>query len=153
MHLYLLRHGQAEPQRQPDAERRLTEIGKQEVRRVAHQFAAKNIHLAASYYSPYVRTTETCELFMQEAAQMIKPEPQPVLVPQSRASDVLRWLRDVKADHVLLVTHNPLVSEILAVLSGQEPENMHIFATSELNALECEGVSIGGGTLQFRLYP
>lgn len=153
MHLYLLRHGQAEPYRQPDAERALTGIGKQEVEKVARLFAARGIVLTQCFYSPLVRTTQTCEVFMRTAGQAIEPEPLSLLTHEHRASEVMGFLRSVQSEHLLLVTHNPLVSELLAVLTGVDPDRMHVFATSELQALRVTAVAPAGAETIFQLLP
>ncbi|HTQ98475.1 MAG TPA: phosphohistidine phosphatase SixA [Candidatus Acidoferrum sp.] len=153
MNLYLLRHGQAEPHNRQDAQRALVEAGRREIASVARRFAAKGITLTSCFYSPFVRTTQTCELFVHEAKLAVKPEPLAVLLPTHRALQVMEFLRTLDSQHVLLVTHNPLVSELLAVLTATDLDSMHIFATGELNAVHCDAVVHGGGTLQFRLDP
>lgn len=153
MNLYLLRHGQAEPYRHADAERALTLLGKQEVEKVARLFAEKHITLTRCYYSPLVRTTQTCQLFMHNSGQTIQAEPLSLLTHEHRASEVLGFLRGVESADVLLVTHNPLVSELLAVLTGVDTDRMHVFTTSELQALHLEVVAIGGAERLFQLQP
>jgi phosphohistidine phosphatase SixA len=52
---------------------------------------------------------------------------------------------------VLLVSHNPLVSELLAVLTDTDHANLHIINTSELNVLAVDVPARGLGTLLYRL--
>ncbi len=151
MNLYLLRHGEAEPRHYDDSLRALTSHGKQEVINVARQFAKHNITLTSCFHSPYTRTTQTCALFLAESGIAIKAEPLSLLTPNHRALQVLAFLRTMQSEHVLLVTHNPLVSELLAVLTDTEVETMHIFSTSELDAVECQACTAGGGVVSFRL--
>ncbi len=56
MKLWVLRHGQAEPQRSSDAERNLTAHGRQEVLHSAAHLIGQP--LAAIYASPYVRAQQ-----------------------------------------------------------------------------------------------
>jgi phosphohistidine phosphatase len=151
MNLYLLRHGDAEPRQSDDPQRALTHRGRLDVQSVAREFAARGITLSACYYSPFLRTAQTCSLFLAEAEQTVKSEPLPLLTPGHRASQVLGFLQRIGAEDVLLVTHNPLVSELMAVLTDTPIDSMHIFATSELSVLTCETVSRGGASLRFRL--
>jgi phosphohistidine phosphatase len=151
MNLYLLRHGEAEPRHYDDSLRALTSHGKQEVINVAKQFAKQDIALTACFHSPYTRTTQTCALFLAESASTVKSEPLMLLTPNHRAVQVLAFLRSLQSEHVLLVTHNPLVSELLAVLTDTDIEMMHIFSTSELNAVHCQACVEGGGMLSFGL--
>jgi phosphohistidine phosphatase len=153
MHLYLLRHGEAEPRHYDDAQRVLTSHGQQEVINVARQFAKRNIALTRCFHSPFVRTIQTSDLFLTESGSRIKSDPLVLLTPSHRALQVLAFLGSLKAEHVLLVTHNPLVSELLAVLTNTEIETMHIFSTSELDAVDCQACTTGGGELSFRLQP
>ena len=151
MNLYLLRHGEAEPQHYDDSLRALTSHGKQEVVDVARQFAKLDIKLTASFYSPFTRTTQTCSLFLSEYGSTVKSEPLILLTPSHRALQVLAFLRSLQAQQVLLVTHNPLVSELLAVLTNTEIDSMHIFSTSELVAVRCHDCTAGGGEMAFSL--
>lgn len=151
MNLYLLRHGEAEPRQYDDPQRALTAKGRQEVQQVAQQFAARGIGLDACYFSPYLRTSQTCALFLAEAGLAQKAESLELLTPEHRAIEVLSQLQQLAANNVLLVTHNPLVSELMAVLTDTALSDMHIFATAELNALACETVSRGGASVLFRL--
>ncbi len=151
MNLYLLRHGDAEPRQYDDPQRALTPRGRLDVQSVAREFATRGVTLSACYHSPFLRTAQTCSLFLAEAGIAVKPEPLSLLTPNHRASQVLGFLQRLAAEEVLLVTHNPLVSELMAVLTDTAIETMHIFATSELDALACETVSRGGASLRFRL--
>lgn len=151
MNVYLLRHAEAEPRQYDDPQRSLTSRGRLEVQQVAQQFAARGIKLDACFYSPYLRTTQTCAQFLAEAGIVQKAEPLELLTPVHRASQVLSYLQRLAASDVLLVTHNPLVSELMSLLTDTPLNEMHIFATAELNALACETVSRGGASLQFRL--
>jgi phosphohistidine phosphatase len=151
MNLYLMRHGEAEPLEHEDAPRCLTALGKLNVKDVARQFALRDIALTACLHSPYLRTTQTCTLFLAELAASVQPQVLELLTPETRAADVLNYLQTLQAEHVLVITHNPLVSELLTILTDSEIRTMHIFATSELNALHCATVSRGGASLQFRL--
>lgn len=151
MNLYLLRHGEAEARQYDDPTRALTEYGRLDVQDVARQFAARNIALDVCLHSPYLRTTQTAEVFLGSLKASIYSQATPVLTPNHRALQVLEHLRALQAEHVLLVTHNPLVSELFAVLTDTDLQSMHIFNTSELNAVHCPAVSVGGGTPQFRL--
>jgi phosphohistidine phosphatase SixA len=81
------------------------------------------------------------------------PEPVQTLTPEHRAQEVLALLQTLQQDHVLLVGHNPLISEVLALLTHGEVSHMHIVAAGELNAVHCDVIGPGGGKQQFRLLP
>jgi phosphohistidine phosphatase len=154
MHLYLLRHGEAEPQSREDSTRALAARGKLDVDAVAGQFASRDILLTHCYYSPYLRTTQTAQVFLNTLNSSVKLEPLTLLTPDKRAKSVIGFLDTLdtlQAQHVLLVTHNPLVSELLALLTDGDIPNMHVCATSELNALTLAIPAIGQGQLLFRV--
>jgi phosphohistidine phosphatase len=151
MHLYLLRHGEAEPHSREDSTRALTPRGKLDVEAVAHQFADREISLTHCYYSPYLRTTQTAQVFLNAIKSSVKPNPLTLLIPDERAKSVIGFMDTLQAEHVLLVTHNPLVSELLALLTDGDVPNMHVCATSELNALELVIPALGQAQLLFRL--
>jgi phosphohistidine phosphatase len=153
MKLYLLRHGEAESRALNDASRELTARGRSEVTDVAHQFAARNIHLQRCFASPYIRAAQTAALFLPEAQQGIAIESTPVLMPEVRASVVMDFLEGVREQEVLLVSHNPLVSELHALLTDGNISNMHILGTSELICIEFDVIGLGMGRSPFRLVP
>jgi phosphohistidine phosphatase len=151
MNLYLLRHGEAEPRQYDDPTRSLTELGTRDVKSVARQFATRGITLDLCLHSPYLRTTQTASTFLAELNCKVNARAESMLTPDHRALPVLQTLRALTEQNVLLVTHNPLVSEMLAVLTDTDLQSMHIVGTSELNALHCVDLSQGGGQPQFRL--
>lgn len=153
MHLYLLRHAEAVPRRFADAERELTAHGQWEVDAVARQFTQRGIVLDACFCSPYRRTTQTAAAFLERIGSTLVPEFSEWLTPERRARDVLAWLEAVAAEHVLIVSHNPLVSELLAVLTGRSEPELHIMSTCEMNALHVDLVGVGQARLLFRLAP
>lgn len=153
MHLYLLRHGEAEVRAHDDAGRQLTARGQQHIRQVARQFAARNVKLDRCFVSPYARAGQTAELFLQHAGQTLVAEITAVLIPEVRASEVMSFLESVKGQHVLLVSHNPLLSELNALLTAGDIAQMHILGTSELVCIDVDVIGLGMGTAPFRLLP
>lgn len=153
MKLYLLRHGEAESRAHDDASRELTARGRSDITDVAHRFAARNIQLQRCFASPYARAQQTAALFLPEAKQTIAIESTPVLMPEVRASIVMDFLEGVREQEVLLVSHNPLVSELNALLTDGDISQMHILGTSELICIEFDVVGLGMGRSPFRLNP
>ncbi|HEY0962871.1 MAG TPA: phosphohistidine phosphatase SixA [Pseudomonadales bacterium] len=153
MKLYLLRHGEAETRAHNDPGRELTARGRSEVTDVAHRFAERNIQLQRCFVSPYVRAAQTAALFLSEAKQDVVAETTPVLMPEVRASNVMDFLEGVREQEVLLVSHNPLVSELHALLIDGDISHMHILGTSELICIEFDVIGLGMGRSPFRLIP
>lgn len=153
MMLYLLRHGEAEPHAVNDAARRLTSRGRQEVDSVARQFLVNKLPLQLCICSPYVRAVQTAERFLDHVAPDLGLSQDPLLAPDVRAGETMRLLETLQAEHVLLVSHNPLLSELNALLTEGSISHMHILSTSELVAISIDVIGLGMGRTVLRLAP
>jgi phosphohistidine phosphatase len=153
MMVYLLRHGEAEPQAADDSQRRLTPRGRQHVDSVARQFLSNKLPLRQCISSPYVRAKQTAELFLEQVAPGLPLQQNPLLTPDVRASELMKLLETVQAEQLLLVGHNPLLSELFALLTDGSVSQMHILATSELVAISIDVIGLGMGKTVLRLAP
>jgi phosphohistidine phosphatase len=154
MNLYLLRHGEAEARAHNDPARQLTVKGRSDVEHVARQFAARQLPLEQCFVSPYVRAAQTAELFIEQLSSSVSCTTTELLVPEVRASTVIDFLgKNIDRQHVLLVSHNPLLSELNALLTEGNINDMHILATSELVCISLDVIGLGMGTTPFRLLP
>jgi phosphohistidine phosphatase len=132
MKLWVLRHGEAEPYgSRPDSERALTAHGREEALRSAAQLIGQPI--SAIYASPYLRAQQTAELVRE--ALGFEPDIRTVewLTPDNRPQAVAEQL--VSVDYALLVSHNPLVGNLLGYLQHghvQEPEAVKTAGLAEL---------------------
>jgi phosphohistidine phosphatase len=115
--IWLLRHGEAEPHgTRPDPERRLTTRGESQSRAAGRAIVALGDDFGAVLSSPRVRALDTARL----AAGTWGGEPQ-VHEPLSSgfgARDALEALRSSGGERVLLVGHEPDLSNIVAELTG-----------------------------------
>ena len=153
MYIHILRHGEAEARSFGDSTRKLTSRGQQEVENVGHQFADRKITLDRVFVSPFTRARQTAAHFLEIVQPGIKQEISEFLTPEHRAHEVLTVLQGMEGSHVLLVSHNPLVSELFALLTEGDLCERHILGTSELVSIESTIVGPGTGTLQFMLKP
>ncbi|MGE7964578.1 phosphohistidine phosphatase SixA [Pseudomonas sp. QTF5] len=150
MKLWVLRHGEAEPHgTRPDSERALTVKGREEVLRTAAQLIGQP--LTAIYASPYHRAQETAEIV--RTALGFAPEIRTVdwLKPDNYPQAVAEQL--VSVDHALLVSHNPLVGNLLGYLQHghvQEPEKV---GTAGLAELEGDELLVGAMKLNGIKHP
>jgi phosphohistidine phosphatase len=129
MTLYLMRHGEAEPQRTTDAARQLTPRGEETARAVAAGLARLGLapHIA---HSPYVRATQTAQIV--GAALHVTPTVSPALAPDEPVLSMLAMLRAAAAGDVLIVSHMPLLPK-LALHLLQHPLQ---FGTATVAAIE-----------------
>lgn len=137
MDIFIMRHGEAEAYREPDATRSLTAVGEQQAdcsarwlqRQVGQQDNGGHIDLVM--VSPYLRAQQTMKRVLQQVShqQMIVnddiiPDGKPQLV-----ADHLVLLAETRRS-VLLVSHMPFVSFLSQELLGHgEPPS---FATGDI---------------------
>lgn len=132
MKIWVLRHGEAEPYgSRPDSERALTARGRDEVLHSAAQLMGQP--LTAIYASPYLRAQQTAQIVRDalgfapdiRTVEWLTPDNDPLHVAEQLAT----------TDNVLLVSHNPLVGNLLGYLQHghvQQPETVHTATLAEL---------------------
>jgi phosphohistidine phosphatase len=125
--LTLLRHAQAFPARpgQHDFERPLDDVGLRQLRERAPAFASacRDFPVERCLYSPALRTTTTANAFgtaIGLARTDLVPEPMLYEIEGPAFLDLLRQTPDT-IRHLLVVGHNPTLSEIAWRLSPGAP--------------------------------
>jgi phosphohistidine phosphatase len=119
MEIYVLRHGIAEDARpgQPDAERPLTEEGRDRLRRVLKSARGTQPSLILS--SPYRRARETAAVAAEALGYTGKVVCTRALEPEASPYDAWEEIRAREGEaSVLLATHEPLASSLVAFLLG-----------------------------------
>lgn len=134
MKLWILRHGEAEPRAKSDAERRLTSHGREQVLYSAALLLGQP--LQAILVSPYVRAQQTAAL-VQETLDF----PQPLrtvawLTPESSVREAITELEQLGFEHVLLVSHQPLVGALVGMLEHGHLQQPAAMSTASLAELE-----------------
>ncbi len=130
--LWLLRHGEAEPHgARTDADRRLTERGEEQARAAGRALAALGLRFQAVMTSEKVRALDTATL----ACAPLGVEPV-VFAPLADGFDAADGRGLVAEDErVLVVGHNPDLSEVVHDLTG---------ATVELKKGGVAGIALDG---------
>lgn len=141
MEFFLVRHGIAqEPDQAPsDAERHLTEEGREKTERVAKAFRRRISKISTIYHSPYLRAVETAEIFAREfpkakvvAAKGLTPHDSP-----KSALPLLTGIGD--EDCLMIVGHEPHLSTLASLLiTGKEQPVMEI-KKAGIVGVECLG--------------
>lgn len=134
MRLWLLRHGEAEPHARTDAERELTRHGRKDVLHSAAQLAGRP--LGAILASPYVRAQQTAELVRDALGFRSAIGTAPWLTPDSDPREALNFLAERGEQDLLLVTHNPFVSDLAGLLIHGHRQDPLPMATASLAELE-----------------
>jgi phosphohistidine phosphatase len=113
--IWMLRHGDA-AEGSPDAERPLTEKGRDQARAAGAALAALGVELDACMTSPKVRAAETARLACEQLGD-VEPQLEPKLAGGPFDAEALAA---GLGDNVLLVGHDPDFSAAVHSLTGAQ---------------------------------
>ncbi len=149
MLLLILRHGEAEPAGPGgDSARRLTAKGKQAVRQVLERAVAAGVGPDAVLVSPYLRARETAEIAAEVFGLSGPAIPSNALVPDSHPESIWDEVRvHADASQLLLVGHNPVLSDLLTALFDAGGYSIDL----KTSGLACVDVGPVGSQLRGRL--
>lgn len=144
MELLILRHGDAEAG-SPDRYRQLSAYGRDQIQRQAlkHQHEAAAIELVMS--SPYTRAAQTAEIFTRTIKHN-RIDWLDDLTPQGDLRAIEGFLQQTQVQHVLLVSHLPLVGLLIDYLTGGRGASM---GTGNLASLSMDYPAQGLATLNW----
>lgn len=149
--IYVMRHGDAISQAATDAERPLSERGKAEVdSMVTHLLVSPP---AVVWVSPYLRAQQTAEIVISRLLERgLRPEQETVagITPDDSPYAAVDMLEAVRQGPLLLVSHNPLVSSLVSLLTAGHNQPQLAMATASVSCLSAE--SIGMGTMDLEWY-
>lgn len=148
MELFILRHGQAEPQITSDEVRQLTQKGRADVARVVRASLTDLGDITHLWVSPLVRAQQTAEI-AGEIIGNIQPYTTELLVPEADPQALFQQLQLSECSSLLLVSHQPLVSRILDTLCGTE-DGYHEMGTSSLACVDIDVVAAAMGKLRWQ---
>jgi phosphohistidine phosphatase len=154
MELYLLRHGIAEDHAATDADRQLTDEGRQKLRRVMKRAAAAGVQASLILSSPYKRAIETAEIAASELNYKGEILRTGALTPDSSPPSLWSEIRDHRNEQAILLTgHEPLFSATVAFLLGSTHQ-MVDFRKAALVRIDVHNFSASPqGILQWMLTP
>lgn len=145
MRIFCLRHGKAENRADRDFQRQLTPQGVADVGAVIRGCAGRLAEVERIISSPYTRARQSAEIAARELAY---PDPltfTELLQPEAELSDLIAYLRDLESgegiNSVLLVTHQPLIGELVSHLSSDSGW-LHL-GTANLVAVQAQGLAPG----------
>ena len=156
MQIYLLRHAIAEPAGPglPDAERALTEEGREKLRRVLKRAHGAGVTPTLILSSPYRRALQTAEAAATALGYEGKIVETRALVPEAppfAAWEELRKRSEEKA--VLLASHEPLMSTMASFLLDS-PALAVDMKKAALLRIDCERLGTEpSGVLKWMLTP
>ncbi|MGA3206191.1 MAG: phosphohistidine phosphatase SixA [Bryobacteraceae bacterium] len=154
MELYLLRHGIAEDHAATDADRQLTDEGRQKLYRVMKRAAAAGVEPSLILSSSYKRALETAEIAASELHYKGEILRTGSLTPDSSPPSLWSEIRDHRNEPaILLAGHEPLFSSTVAFLLGSTHQ-MVDFRKAALIRIDVHNFSPSPqGILQWMLTP
>ncbi|GLQ31914.1 phosphohistidine phosphatase SixA [Litoribrevibacter albus] len=154
MRIAIVRHGEASYGADSDAQRQLTDYGRKQAKSTGTQLKDWCTEHTKLLHSPFERTSETASIISQELG--IDAIPLPVLQAGTPFQKIIEWLQNTTETDVILVSHNPMVTEITnALVYGVEAVSQPrlVFDTGYACCLECEYPGTGCVELIKRIIP
>lgn len=152
MKLYVLRHGQAEAHAKSDFERRLTDKGCADLASMATRFKGDLQTLDEIWVSPLVRAQQSARVVLAELSMGSASVTTEALVPDADLNCLYRDLNRSELASLLLVSHQPLVGDLVNDLCGAEP-GFHALGTASMAYLETEIFGSSLGELHWLYHP
>jgi phosphohistidine phosphatase len=116
MRLYLLRHGTAEPHAIDDTGRKLVMKGKRQCQQAARMLERLAVRPDVVISSPLLRARQSAEVVIEGLGLELSIREEPALAPTTPAEEALLALIEGGGEWILAVGHEPLLSEIAALL-------------------------------------
>ena len=150
MRLYIMRHGEALSQ--GGAERSLTPRGETEVARAGRLLAGEGIDCLL--HSPALRTRQTASLVL-DAVGDIPHAVEESLVPPTGWQRVADAAESTGADRLVLVSHLPLVAELVGWFTGGHPADYALpgYPSGGIVTLDMELCGRGMAELSWYAFP
>ena len=152
--LYLLRHAKSSWEfEREDIDRPLSPRGARACELMAREIQALDCNPEIVFSSPALRARQTIEGVSQAFAGNLKAHIDDDLYTFSYR-DLMTWCRALpeRFSRVLVVGHNPAVTELVNALSGQEIENVPTCGYVHLSLDKGQWCSIYPGTMQLEHY-
>ncbi|HKQ63308.1 MAG TPA: phosphohistidine phosphatase SixA [Candidatus Polarisedimenticolaceae bacterium] len=142
--IYLVRHGTAEdrPDGQDSPERRLVDKGREQCAALARALERAGVRFDQVRTSPYLRAAETAECLLERLGLKLAAEREPRLEPSAALTAALAAVLEPQAERLLVVGHEPLLSELAVRLIGARGAHVALRKCGlvELGLLEGEPV-------------
>lgn len=149
MNLYLLRHGLAvepgAPEYPKDSDRPLIPKGERKLWKTAQALQELELSFDWILSSPYVRARQTAEIIAEALHLHKKLEISETLTPAGNTRKLIELIhhRQPRPEHVLLVGHEPFLSELISLLVTGEPQAVVIMKKGGLCKLSAEVLEHG----------
>lgn len=147
MQLYIMRHGDALSFARTDAERPLSEHGMRQAATMASCF--RDALPTRVIVSPYLRAQQTCSIVCEELG-INQFDTVNGITPDVDPRGVVRLLQNYEHESsLLMVSHQPLVSALIALLVDGTTTGGHVMGTASVACLEMAVPAVGQATMQW----
>lgn len=146
--LFIMRHGQAQARASSDAERSLTARGEKDVELMTSALASELSELDQLWVSPFRRARQTAEIVNRVLGRGAEPTVTELLTPEADLEALCAQLQVCEEEHLLLVSHMPLVGDLIHYLTGAEP-GRYSMGTASVACLTMDVVAPGLGELSW----
>jgi phosphohistidine phosphatase len=158
MELYIVRHGDAGQaltvRGRADAQRELTRIGRKETALAAKALRALRCSPSRIGTSPLVRARQTAEILADVLDVEQKLETCEFLAPGFDLQSLIRWLRSVRDEGVMIVGHMPDLAKLASALLAPKASLDIVFKKSGICCISFDAPpAAGGGRLEWLLQP
>ena len=150
MNFFILRHGQAEHYAATDAQRQLTDVGRQQTQELIERQKNDLKAVTHIYASPYVRAQQTANIVA--AALNLPVVTVPHLIPEAGVQAAVELLSECERQTPLCVSHQPLVGSFVNWLCGFE-YGRYMMGTSALASISTDVLAQGCGELLWLRQP
>jgi phosphohistidine phosphatase len=152
MKLFIARHGQASFNNEVDGERPLTAVGRRATESLFETYREQLMAVDRLWVSPLRRAQQTAEILSGYRPERIETHDE--LEPDEEPLNVLSALERVSIDSsVMLVSHQPLVGDLVSLICHGNLFDPHPFVTSEIVVIDLEQPVPGLGRIIGDLLP
>jgi phosphohistidine phosphatase len=142
MQLVIMRHGEAEGFAGSDEQRNLTDFGRQQATAAGLRLKQLGMTFDQVWVSPFTRTQQTAGQVLP-SLPTIERQTLDILVPDSNPATVIEQLESSSAQSLLLISHQPLVSNLTALLETGSWRGGPAMAPASMVLLEAEQLLSG----------
>ncbi len=118
--LYILRHGIAVPHGTPgiaEDDRPLTPKGETRCEQIGRGLAEFGLEVDRIVTSPLIRARRTAQIVAEELGKIDDLEIAPELGAENSAETIRDWLRERSEERLMIVGHNPSLSDLVGLLT------------------------------------
>ena len=152
MLVYLLRHAIAEDRAATDSLRDLTAEGLAQVRSINEKFKQHSPVIDRVLCSPYNRAQQTASAVITQFSGLALTLDESIK-PGGNVYSVLDAIEGLDVQHLLVVSHNPFLSNLLSVMVDGTMESHRYVDNATLHCVSMDVVASGCGEIAYKLEP